>query len=395
MLAATALMSSKAGLPRWNVGSPHSKPEPSPAWPNIPESLAADLARLDPAAFGAALDAAIVAAAGDLACGIEAYRRHPYRRAAEQAAAVWRQGSSVLFDHGQGQNAADVPVLFAPSLINRGDVLDLKPGSGMLSWLSGQGIHPYRVEWGAPGPSEQGFGLADYVETRLQPALAEVRRRSGQPVVLAGYCMGGLLALAAAAKEPGSIAALALLATPWDFHAAAPEQAAAIAALYGLFRPLCAGAGVLPVGALQTFFAIHDPIVALRKFQRFAALDPDSEDAANFVALEDWLNDGVPLSLTVADEAVNDWYAANLTGQGKWRLRCETIDPAAIDAPVLVVVPGADRIVPPASAEGIVRRLRRPERLDPALGHIGMVVGRHGKTALWEPLAEWIRRTGR
>jgi polyhydroxyalkanoate synthase len=395
MLAAMALMSSKAGLPRWNGGSPHSKPEPSQAWPNIPASLAADLARLDPAAFDAALEAAIAATAGGLADGVEAYRRHPYRRATEKAAVVWRQGSSVLFDHGQINGADDVPVLFAPSLINRGDVLDLRPGTGMLSWLSGQGVHPYRVEWGAPGPDEQGFGLADYVEARLQPALAEVRTRSARPVVLAGYCMGGLLALAAAVKEPGSIAALALLATPWDFHAAAPNQAAAIASLYRVFRPIFIGPGVLPVGAIQAFFAIHDPIVALRKFQRFAALDPASEDAANFVALEDWLNDGVPLPLNVADETVSDWYAANLTGQGIWRLRGEEIDPSAIDVPVLVVVPGADRIVPPASAAGIVPKLRRAERLDPVLGHIGMVVGRHGKTALWEPLAEWIRRNGR
>ena len=393
-LAAAALTSSKAGLPHWNAGSPHMKPEPNPVWPNLPESLAADLATLDPAVFGKALDAAIAGAADRLAGGIEAYRRHPYHRAHEQAAVVWRRGSSVLLDHGQACGANDIPVLFAPSLINRGDVLDLKPGSGMLSWLAGQGIHPYRIEWGAPGPEEHAFGLADYVETRLQPALDHVRILAGRPVILAGYCMGGLLALAAAVGRPKSIAGLALLATPWDFHAAAGEQASAIAALYRLFRPLFVGTGTLPVGAIQAFFAIHDPIVVLRKFQRFAALDPASDDAVTFVALEDWLNDGVPLTLPVADEAIDDWYSGNLTGRGLWRLRGVSIDPAGIDVPALVIIPGADRIVPPASAAAIVPKLRHVQRLDLSLGHIGMVVGRQGKTALWQPLAEWIRHTG-
>jgi polyhydroxyalkanoate synthase len=38
--------------------------------------------------------------------------------------------------------------------------------------------------------------------------------------------------------------------------------------------------------------------------------------------------------------------------------------------------------------------LRRADRLDPGLGHIGMVVGRGAERALWSPLAAWIRANG-
>ena len=34
-----------------------------------------------------------------------------------------------------------------------------------------------------------------------------------------GYCMGGTLAVALAARKPRRVSKLALLAAPWDFHA--------------------------------------------------------------------------------------------------------------------------------------------------------------------------------
>jgi polyhydroxyalkanoate synthase len=285
-------------------------------------------------------------------------------------------------------------VLFVPSLVNRGWVLDLVPGQGMLSWLAGRGIHPYRVEWGAPGNDERTFDIARYIELRLEPALAEVTRRSGRPPILAGYCMGGLLALAAAVRRPDAIGGLVLLATPWDFHAENASRSVSIGTFYRAARPLLDVLGEFPIDAIQSLFATHDPIVALRKFRRFASLDAASAEARNFVALEDWLNDGVALTLPVADEAMLGWYEANLPGQGKWSVGGTPIDPAVLNVPSLVVVPSGDRLVPPQSAAAILPRLRHPTRLDIPLGHIGMVVGRSAERALWAPLADWILAVG-
>ena len=284
-----------------------------------------------------------------------------------------------------------VPALFVPSLINRGWVLDLVPGQGMLSWLAGHGIHPYRLEWGSPGDDERGFDVADYIAARLEPALDEVVRRAKGPVVLAGYCMGGLLTLAAAIRRPDAVRGLALLAMPWDFHAEGGRPCRGDGGFYRAWRPLLAAWGELPIDLIQGLFALHDPIVALRKFQRMAGLDPNSSDAQTFVALEDWLNDGVAVSLPVADEGLIGWYADNEPGRGLWRPGGALIDPAELAVPSLVVVPGADRIVPPASAAAILPHLTRATRLDLPLGHIGMMVGRRAQNALWQPLGEWIR----
>jgi polyhydroxyalkanoate synthase subunit PhaC len=53
-------------------------------------------------------------------------------------------------------------------------------------------------------------------------------------------------------------------------------------------------------------------------------------------------------------------------------------------------VPARDRIVPPASARALATALPRAVRLDPPLGHIGMIVGRHAEREVWQPLAGWL-----
>jgi len=74
----------------------------------------------------------------------------------------------------------------------------------------------------------------------------------------------------------------------------------------------------VPVEAIQTLFFILDPFAAERKFIRFATLDPDSNDARSFVAVEDWINDGVPLAIGVARDCVRSWYRDNEPGRGLW-----------------------------------------------------------------------------
>ncbi|HEX4194158.1 MAG TPA: alpha/beta fold hydrolase, partial [Stellaceae bacterium] len=231
----------------------------------------------------------------------------------------------------------------------------------------------------APGEEERGFTLDDYIIDRLEPA-AEIARQAGGAVPLVlGYCMGGLLALALAARRPELVAALALLATPWRFHAERAEQARLLGVLAEPIAKSYAALGEVPVDVLQTLFAAQDPLLTLRKFSRFAEMDPDSASAHGFVALEDWLNDGVPLSIPVARECLGGWYGEDRPGRGRWQVGGKPIRPRDVGIPALVVVPAQDRIVP-------------PETWTPRLGHIGMIVGRDAPTAVWEPLAAWLAR---
>lgn len=403
------LWSSCAGFPAWRNGwTPSSIDTRRTAIPAALRKAERQL-RDDIDAYlgdGGAAETASTAAAGDrhlaaalvseaqrrLAAflkGVAGYRGHPYRRQVSSHPVVWGAGSTRLVDHG-GADAAPVALL-VPSLINRSYILDLMPDRSFCEALRASGIRPFRLSWGRPGPDEARFGLADYISERLIPSLAiAVRANGGRPVPIVGYCMGGTLAVAAAALRPDLVSGLALLATPWDFHADRADQARAVAALFRQLEPAFRHIGTVNVDFLQSLFAANDPFFAYDKFRRFGALDPESDEAVRFVALEDWLNDGVPLTVPVGEECLAGWYGENRTAEGLWRIDDVVIDPEALRMPTLSIIPRSDRIVPPASAGALADALPDSERLFTDAGHIGMMVGRQASDAVWRPVAEWL-----
>ncbi|MCC7275458.1 MAG: alpha/beta fold hydrolase, partial [Alphaproteobacteria bacterium] len=229
-----------------------------------------------------------------------------------------------------------------------------------------------------------------YVAGRLEGALDAVLAIARRPVAVLGYCMGGNLALALATRRQRDLNRLALLATPWDFHAERPEQARAIAAWASAAGPWIDLWGELPVDLLQLLFLSLDPALGLRKFSSFATLETDSDRARAFVALEDWLNDGVPLVAGAARECLVDWYGANATARGFWRIAGRAVDPGALRLPTLVMAPEHDRIVPHAGAAALAAAIPGATLVTPRLGHIGMVVGAAAPAAVWQPLAGWL-----
>ena len=318
---------------------------------------------------------------------IAAYRRHPWRRNLPDPPTIWSEGGSRLLDYRASGGGAGQPVLFVPSLVNRAHVLDLMPGRSLLRWLAGEGVRTLLLDWGWPGETEQGFTLTDYV-ARIERALIAL----DGPAILVGYCMGGLLAIAAALRRPGLVRALALLATPWDFHAERTADAVRLGMLTPLLDAAMAG-GTLPVDAIQTLFALAEPGSVAARYRAFARLDPRSEAAAGFVAIEDWLNDGVPLTAPVAREVLQGWYGANTPARGLWRVAGWPVEPCAIRIPAFVAIPARDRIVPPGSALALARALALPDATvhRPDVGHIGMVAGRRWQAELGTPLLGWLR----
>ncbi len=281
---------------------------------------------------------------------------------------------AALRDYG-GEGA---PVLFVPSLINPPNVLDMGERS-LLRWLAGRGHRVLLLDWGWPGAERRALSVAGHVEHILLPLMGA----AGEPVHLVGYCLGGTMALAAAQLGPAR--SVATLAAPWHFDGFPDEARANLARLWAESQPAVRALGVLPMEVLQCAFWGLDPERTVGKFEAFAGLE--GEEARTFVMLEDWANDGPPVSEAAAREMFEALFAADATGTGAWTVGGTVIDPAALAIPLLSIVSTTDRIVPHATA------LRSGERLDLALGHVGMVVGRKARAALWEPLEAWLSRT--
>ena len=391
-------LSSLAALPWLSAGSLPSKPKANPLadarMPSVGTGIdglcdvARELASHPPDKVAGTLLMEVSRRSANYLDGIAQYHAHPYRRDLPDPPVLWREGGTRLLDYGNGRGR---PVLFVPSLVNRAYVLDLSRRRSLLRWLADEGFRPLLVDWGEPGAIECQFDLSDYVAGRLCRALRAASvsvSRLSMPVV--GYCMGGLLATALAQLRPLQVSGLVLMATPWDFHNQSGPAPGAIAAMARLLDPWLAIWGQLPVDILQTFFSGLDPLLALPKFSSFGRL-AHTKKADDFVALEDWLNDGIPLSTPVARECLSGWYGANTPQRGEWEVAGDPIRPATLDLPNLHLVPSRDRIVPPASALALAACMRNAEVLEPPLGHIGMVVAGAAPTQLWRPLADWMR----
>lgn len=306
--------------------------------------------------------------------GLEAYQRAARQPLPPVPPAVAEAGRSRLLDYG-GEGPA---VIFVPSLINPPTVLDLAEGNSMLRWLARQGLRPLLVDWGTPGIDDADLSIAGHVERLLLPLLEALSDRAH----LAGYCLGGTMAMAAAG--PARALSLTLIAAPWRFTGFSRESRAGLAEIWRAAEPTARVFGALPMEVLQSAFWRLDPARTVSKFEKFGRLDPASDAARAFVALEDWANDGPPLTYGAARELVEDLFGADATGNGEWRVAGETVDPHALPCPVLDIVSTSDRIVPAATAA------RPGETRELALGHVGMMVGSRARGTLWEPLRDWI-----
>lgn len=384
-IAGMTWLGSQSALPLWKSGWPGW----NPAGANGLGQLAAEAAKENPENLAAAVEQEVRRRWGLLTQGIEAYRTHPYRRALPAPPAIWREGTTCLLDYAPA--AGDAPVvLVVPSLINRAYVLDLMAERSLMRFLATAGFRPLLLDWDAPGEAERRFNLTDYIAGRLGRAIDAACDLGSGKVALIGYCMGGLLALPPALTHADKVSGLVCLATPWDFHAERPHQARLIGAALPALEPMLRQLGELPVDVIQALFAGLDPLLVVRKFVKFAGLDPASASAQQFVALEDWLNDGVALAAEVARECLGGWYGENSPAAGRWQIAGKPVDPAEIRVPSLIVIPHADRIVPPPSALGLVAQMPAATVLRPHSGHIGMVIGGGAVDQLYKPLAAWL-----
>jgi polyhydroxyalkanoate synthase subunit PhaC len=305
--------------------------------------------------------------------GLAAYQAAPRPAPRPEKPIIARAGRAVLRDYG----GHGLPVVFVPSLINPPIVLDLARGNSLLRWMARQGVRPMLVDWGSPTPADRDLDITGHVETLLLPLLRQLRR----PPALVGYCLGGTMAMAAA--HAIDTAGLATIAAPWHFagYGAALEP---IGALWEQAWPTCERLGLVPMEVLQSGFWQLDPRRTILKYERYGRLPRRSAEARAFVALEDWANGGAPLSFAAGRQLFDDFLAADLPGRGGWTVAGRAVSPATLTTPLLSLVSSSDRIVPAATAVrvGDVRTL--------APGHVGMIVGSRARSAVWQPLADWL-----
>lgn len=318
--------------------------------------------------------------------GIQKYQQHIYKRNLPPLPCVWQAGEARLYRAAPGAGKHPVPIVLIPSLVNRSDILDLVPDRSLLRWLAGQGFDAYLLDWGIPVADPGQEDMTRLLQERLIPALEFLQ---GRCLVL-GYCMGGLFSAAASALRPDLVRGCVMLAMPWNFH----DEKGALKARLSLMKPMALPYmkqySRLPESWMQAVFATLDPEGSIKKFSSFSRMAEDDPRAPMFVAVEDWLNDGLDLPAGIAMACMEEWYEQNLPFRGEWQVAGKSIKAGAIAAPTLVVAAKEDRIVPLDSALAFADQRLKGDRLICSTGHVGLIAGKNAVADIWKPIADWF-----
>ncbi len=286
------------------------------------------------------------------------------------------------------------PVLICFSLINRPYILDLNQRVSVVRRLLEAGFDVYLIDWSAPTDADCGLGLDDYAQRFLGHAVEAVCGHAGwDRLHLLGYCLGGTFSAVYGALRPGRLQSLTLLATPIDFSGDRSLLNLWARQEYFDVDGLVDAFGNCPGFFLRSCFQLMKPAANLiEKHLRLAENLDKPAFCENFMAMERWSHDSVPVAGRVFSECVKQLYRENRLAEGTLRVGASGVDLRRIDCPLLLLVGTKDHLVPVAASRQVERLVSSDEVrvLEIDVGHIGLVVSAKAHRGLWPEAAEWL-----
>ncbi|REJ91114.1 MAG: class III poly(R)-hydroxyalkanoic acid synthase subunit PhaC [Planctomycetota bacterium] len=307
---------------------------------------------------------------------------------------VSREGTARLLRYKCNAVRFAEPVLICYALINRPYILDLQAERSVVRKLCEAGFDVYLIDWGVPTDADRELRLEDYICGLMKNAVNCVQRTAdSEQINLLGYCMGGTMATMFTALFPGVVRNLTLMATPIDF---AGEEG-----LLNLWtRPeyfdvdtLIDTFGNCPGEFLQYCFQLMKPVQNFG--EKYAQLCENLDDDAflrNFLAMEQWTNDSIPVAGETFREFVKMLYQQNRLVRGDMRLGEEAVRLETIRCPLLLLVSEQDHLVPPGSTLALERSVQSTDVKAVTInsGHVGLAVSSKSHRELWPQAVQWL-----
>jgi polyhydroxyalkanoate synthase len=151
--------------------------------------------------------------------------------------------------------------------------------------------------------------------------------------------------------------------------------------------------GNCPAEFLQSTFLLLKPVQNLiEKPINFFEKIEDERYVDDFLTMETWLNDNIPVPGEVYREFVKYLYQQNLLVKNKMPVGKHTVDLRRITCPVLNIMAQNDDLVPCAQSapfNDLVSSNDRKAMILPA-GHIGLAVGSKAQRELWPQACHWL-----
>lgn len=285
------------------------------------------------------------------------------------------------------------PVLLVPSLINRHYVLDLLPGKSFVEWLVAEGHDVFAIDWGTPADEDRYLTFDEVCDGYLGRAVrvaASFSQRNKTHML--GYCLGGTLAAIHTAARPERVASLVALAAPVRFDEGGLLSAWTRTSSFDL-DALVRATGNVPWQLMQSAFQLLRPTLHLAKAVHVLDRAWDDESMDGFLALEAWGSDNVSFPGECYRRYVEELYRGDALVRGTFTLSGRPARLEAIQCPTLAVTFEHDNIVPWRSAAELVERVSAidKQRIHLPGGHVGAVVSKGAKKALWPALSGFWR----
>jgi poly[(R)-3-hydroxyalkanoate] polymerase subunit PhaC len=307
---------------------------------------------------------------------------------------VWQRDRAELWRYHGPPVRHQPPVLIVHSLVSRSYILDLRPGHSAVEYLVNAGFDVFMLDWGVPDERDAENSLATYVDEYLPRAIAAVRSESGCPeVTVAGYCLGGVIALLhASAHRDAPVRNLILMATPADFQAMGPMVAAI---REGRLDPedLIDETGNVPADVLYSGFFMMAPTTPVAQYATLLQNLWNDEFVEGYQAMAQWSRDHVPFPGAAFRDVVDQLVRANALTTGTVRVGRRRIDIAKARGNVLVAMAERDNVIPLAAAEPLTRLAGQPGRREELRlrgGHVTFGTGRDAFTHTLPSLSRWI-----
>lgn len=287
-------------------------------------------------------------------------------------------------------------LLIVYALINRPYILDLQPDRSVIKYLLDQGLNIYLIDWGWPGEADKFLTLYDYVGRYIDNCVEVVREQEGvERLSLLGYCMGGTMSIIYTALYPDKVKNLLTMAAPVTFRPGTGLLGLWSDLKYFNVDKLVDTFGNVPVEFLDWSFRMVSPVYILfdRYVQFFRNIE-DREFVENFLRVERWGNDEIPVAGETFREFVKEIFQNDKLVRNQMRLNGQRIDLKEITMPTLTLIGQHDHLVPPPATlpfHDVISSSDKELIVFPS-GHIGISISKKAHAELWPKIGAWLTR---
>lgn len=240
------------------------------------------------------------------------------------------------------------PILVVPAWIMKYYILDLSPKNSLVKYLTDMGHTVFMISWKNPTAEDRDLTMDDYLSLGVLAALDAINLVVPKKKIHGvGYCIGGtLLSIAAATlaqQEDDRLATVTLFAAQTDFSEPGELAVFISPAQLAMLEALMWKKGVLESGQmggafqlLRTYDLLWSPSIATYvKGERLGVND-----------LMSWNADGTRMAYRMHTDYLHQLYLNNDLAEGRYVALGETLDLAAVDAPMFVVGTETDHVAP-------------------------------------------------